>query len=88
MIENKDLGVKFAESEEEAAWYQTAEDIKQSIKVYDYRIKSAQKDLKMTDREISKKFRAGANKLIKEVKQAIVLQKEILKFVESKIKKS
>jgi hypothetical protein len=88
MIENKELGVKFAESEEEAEWYRTKEDMEMSIKGHKARIQSAQKDLKVTDREIVKRFRSGANKLIKEIKQVIQIQEEILKFIETKIKKN
>lgn len=85
MIENKELGVKFAESEEEAAWYRLVEEITQGMQVYKARISNAERDLKMADREISKRFRSGAKQVIKQTKQTILIQQELLKFAESKI---
>ena len=88
MLENKELGVKFAESQEEALWFNTAEDIKQSIQMFKSRMQRAQKDLKMKDREIVMRFRNGANAMIKQTKEHLKIQEEMLKFAESKIKKS
>lgn len=85
MIKNKELGIVMAENDDEAAWYNVAEGIKQEIKVLKLRIAKAQKDLKISSREIEQKFKAGARASIKENKQAIKIQKEILKLAKSKI---
>lgn len=88
MLVNEELGVKFAESQEEAAWYRTAEDIKQGIQMFKSRIQRAQKDLKMTDREICKRFRNGAKAVVEQTKEQVKIQEALLEFAESKIKKS
>lgn len=87
MIEDKKAGLKFAESEEEAAWYHTSENTVGGIKMLEDRIKRAEKDLTLSDREIGQKFRNGAKALIKKAKTEIEIQKEILKLANSKIRK-
>lgn len=86
MIENKELGVKFTESDEETAWFNTAENLKQQISVLKMRIKSAEKDMKMSAREIEQKFKNGAKKLIKQCKEEIKINNEFLKLAEEKFK--
>lgn len=88
MIGSKELGFKMAENQEEAIWYQTQEDIKAGIQMLNSRIKNAQRDLKMTDREIAKRFRIGAKSVIQQATETIKVQEEVLKFVETKIKPS
>lgn len=87
MIEDKKLGVKFAENEEEAAWYNVSEGIRQEIKILNVRNAGAKKDLKRGAREIEQKFKNGARLVIKANKQTIKVQKEFLKLAESKLKK-
>lgn len=86
MIEDKKLGVKWAESEEEAEWYGALEDLKQSIEMLKMRKTRAERDLKLKDREIIMRFRNGAKAVIKQAKNKIEIQKELMKFVETKIK--
>jgi len=85
MIEDKKLGVKFAENEEEAAWYNFAEGYKQNIKFLKGKIERAKKDLKKSAREIEQKFKNGAKASIKADKKSIIIQKEILEFANSKL---
>ncbi len=86
MIINKKLGLVMSENEDETAWYNTAEGIRQNIKVLGLRNNKAEKDLKLGAREIEQKFKAGAKALIKSNKQEIKVQKEFLKLAESKLK--
>lgn len=87
MIQSEELGMVITENEEESAWYNYSEDLKQQIKVFDMRIKRAQRDLKMSAREIEKKFKDGARRLIKEYKKNKAINKKVLKFAESHLKK-
>jgi len=87
MIEDKKLGIKFAENEEEAAWYNVAEGIRQDIKILKARNEKAKKDLKLEAREIEQKFKNGARAVIKANNVTIKVQKEFLKFAESKLKR-
>lgn len=86
MISDKKLGVVFAENDEEAAWYHIAEGIKQGIKILKMRNIKAEKDLKLSSREIEMKFKNGAKASIKANKEQIMIQKEFLKLAESKLK--
>ena len=86
MLENKELGVVMAEDEDEAAWYNVAEGIRQEIKMLKARNVKAEKELKMGAREIEQKFKNGVRAAIKQNKQTIKVQKEFLNFAESKLK--
>ena len=86
MLSDKKTGAVFAENEEEAAWYNVAEGIKQDIHIIKLKNVKAQKDLKLGAREIEKKFKNGARAVIKANNQTIKVQKEFLKLAESKLK--
>lgn len=86
MIENKEEGLLIAENEEEKAWYNVAESIRQDIKLLKARNIKAEQDLKLGAREIEQKFKNGARASIKANKQVINVQKEFLKLAESKLK--
>lgn len=88
MIEDKKKGTMFAESENEAAWWRTSEDISQGIQMHKMRINRAEADLKIPDRKLIQKFRDGAKAVIKQTKEVIAVQEELLKFAQSKIKNS
>lgn len=75
-----------AENDEEKAWYNTVEGIKQSIKILKLRNAKSEKDLKLNAREIEQKFKAGAKASIEANEQEIEVQKEFLKLAESKLK--
>lgn len=75
-----------AENENEKAWYNVAEGIKQDLQILKARTERAKKDLKLSAREIEQKFKAGAKMSIKQNKGIIEIQKEILKFAQSKLK--
>jgi len=80
MIEDKKLGIKWAESEEESEWYQASQDLKQGIEMLKSRIKRAKQDLKMTDRLIAKRFREGAKAVVKKAENSILIQQKFLQF--------
>lgn len=86
MIEDKKKGLLIAENDEEKTWWNVAEGAKQDIKILKMRNVRAKKDLKMGAREIEKKFKNGAKEAIKDNKQTIMVQKEILKIAENKLK--
>jgi hypothetical protein len=85
MIEDKKLGIKFAESKMEAAWFNVAERCKQTIEIHKGSIKKAKEDLKIPPRKIVQRFRKGAKTSIEMDKRNIEIQKEVLKLAESKI---
>jgi len=86
MIEDKKMGVKIALSQEQAMWFRMAAEQDMVLKQTEQRIKQTQKELKLTDREIVRDFRAGAKKSIDSMKNQLVLQKEIKKLADSKVK--
>lgn len=83
MIENKELGVVFAENQDEEAWYNVAQGIRYEIKVLKARNIKANNDLKLSAREIEQKFKKGAKASIKQNKMSLKVQKEFLKLAES-----
>ncbi len=85
MIKDEKLGIVMAENDDEVAWYNVAESIKQELVILRSRIKKAEKDLKLGAREIEQKFKNGARQSIKQYKQQVKIQKEILKLAQSKI---
>ena len=88
MLSDKKTGAVFAENEEEATWFRLAEGIRGEIKMLKMRNISANKDLKLGDREIGQKFRNGARATIKANLQNMMIQKEFLKIAKSKIKRN
>ena len=57
MIENKKMGIVMAENEDEASWFNVVEGITQEIKILKLRNLKAEKDLKLSAREIEQKFK-------------------------------
>jgi len=86
MITDKKLGLVIAENENEAAWWNVIDSIKYDIKMLKMRNVNSEKDLKLSAREIEQKFKAGAKLSIKRNKMTITVQREFLKFAESKLK--
>lgn len=86
MIENKKEGLLIAENENEKTWYNVAEGAKHEIKILKLRNIQSEKDIKLGAREIEQKFKTGAKASIKANKQSIMVQEEILKLAESKLK--
>ncbi len=74
-----------ADNEEEAVWWHQAEEGKAYIKQLKGSIKKSKEEMKMSAREVHKKFIAGAKANIKQKKLTLKIQKEFLKFCESKI---
>lgn len=87
MIETDGGKTLIAEDKEEAVWYEQAEQAGEYIKQLQRSIKKAESELKMSAREIEKKFKAGARANIEQNKMIIKIQKEFKKFCESKITK-
>lgn len=85
MFKDKKKGLVIAKDSKEATWYKIAQGIKDEIKLMQLRNDRAKKDLKLSAREIEKRFKNGAKAIIKQNNLVIKVQKEILKFVESKI---
>ena len=74
-----------ADSEEEAIWWHQAEEGKEYIKQLKGSIKKSQEELKMSPREVHQKFMKGCKANIKQKQLTLKVQKEFLKFCESKI---
>lgn len=85
MLIDKEGKTVIAKNQEEAHWYNSAEQTKQMIKLLKHRIKRAKEDLKLSARVIEKKFKEGAKAQIKADKSAIKIQKKLLKFYESQL---
>jgi len=80
-------GTLIADSEAEAIWWHQAEDVKAYIKQLRGSIKKSNEEMKMSAREIHKKFLKGARTNIKQKKLILGVQREFLKFCETKIKR-
>ena len=78
-------GTLMADSEEEAVWWHQAEEGKDYIKQLKESIKKSEEELKMSPREVHQKFMRGCKANIKQKKITLKIQKEFLKFCESKI---
>ena len=74
-----------ADSEEEAIWWHQAEEGKDYIKQLKGSIKKSQDELKMSAREVHQKFMRGCKANIKQKQLTLKVQKEFLKFCETKI---
>jgi len=79
-------GTLIADSEEEALWWHQAEEGKAYIKQLKGSIQNSKKELKMSAREVHKKFIKGCKRDIKQKELTLKVQKEFLKFCKSKIK--
>ena len=76
-----------ADSEEEAIWWHQAEEGKDYIKQLKGSIRNSQDELKMSAREVHQKFVRGCKVNLKQKKLTLKVQKEFLKFCETKIKR-
>ena len=87
MVTDLGKGTLIADSEEEAIWWHQAEEGKDYIKQIKGSIRKSQDELKMSAREVHQKFQRGCKANIKEKKIILNVQKEFLKFCETKIKR-
>ena len=87
MLEYKQGGIIITDSPLETAWFNFAENTKQEIQVLESKIARAERDLKVGQREVYQKFRAGAKKQIEQCKETILIHKELLALAESKLKR-
>ena len=85
MVTDLGKGTLIADNEEEAIWWHQAEEGKEYIKQLKGSIKKSQADLKLSAREVHQKFIIGCKGNIKQKKLTLKVQKEYLKFCESKI---
>ena len=85
MVTDLGKGTLIADNEEEAVWWHQAEEGKEYIKQLKGSIKKSQADLKLSAREVHQKFIIGCKGNIKQKKLTLKVQKEFLKFCESKI---
>ena len=81
-------GTLIADNEEDALWWHQAEEGKAYIKQLKGSIKKSEGDMKLSAREVHKKFIAGSRASIKQKKLILKIQKEFLKFCEGKIIKN
>ena len=86
MIKDKELGLVVAENDTEVGWFNMADHCRHTIKILKARDIKAKKELKMTAREIEQKFKAGLKASVKQNAIELHVQKELLKFAESKLK--
>ena len=81
-------GTLIADNEEEALWWHQAEEGKEYIKQLKGSISNSKHELKMSAREVHAKFLRGCKANIKQKELVLKIQKEFLKFCESKINSS
>ena len=79
-------GTLIADDQEEAVWWHQAEEGKAYIKQLKGSIEKSEKDIKLSAREVHQKFLIGAKANIKQKKLILKVQKEFLKFCQTKIK--
>ena len=87
MVIDLGKGTLMADSEEEAIWWHQAEEGKDYIKQLKGSIRKSQDELKMSAREVHAKFMRGCKANIKQKQLTLKVQKEFLKFCETKIKR-
>ncbi len=87
MVTDLGKGTLIADNEEEAIWWHQAEEGKNYIKQLKGSIRKSQDELKMSAREVHEKFIRGCKANIKQKKLTLKVQKEFLKFCETKIKR-
>ena len=85
MVTDLGKGTLIADNEEEAVWWHQAEEGKAYIKQLKSSIKKSAEELKLSAREVHKKFIAGCKANMKQKKLILKVQKEFLKFCESKL---
>ena len=85
MVTDLGKGTLMADSEEEAIWWHQAEEGKDYIKQLKGSNKKSQDELKMSAREVHQKFQRGCKANIKQKQLTLKVQKEFLKFCETKI---
>ena len=85
MVTDLGKGTLIADSEEEAIWWHQAEEGKDYIKQIKGSIKNSKEELKMSAREVHQKFQKGCKANIKQKELTLKVQKEFLKFCETKI---
>ena len=86
MVTDLGRGTLIADSEEEAVWGHQAEEGKVYIKQLKGSIEKSKKELKLSAREVHKKFITGCKANIKQKQLILKVQKEFLKFCQTKIK--
>ncbi len=79
------MGKGLFASPEEAVYWEQAEETKAYIKQCEGSIRRAEKDLKLSAREVHQKFIKGAKANIKVRKLDIKIKREFLKYCQSKI---
>ncbi|MCP6720498.1 MAG: hypothetical protein KJI72_04245 [Patescibacteria group bacterium] len=87
MVTDLGKGTLIADSEEEAIWWHQAEEGKGYIKQLKGSISKSKEELKMSAREVHQKFIKGCRANIKQKELTLKVQKEFLKFCETKIKR-
>ena len=87
MVTDLGKGTLIADSEEEAIWWHQAEEGKDYIKQIKNSIRNSKEELKMSQREVHQKFQKGCKANIKQKELTLKVQKEFLKFCETKIKR-
>lgn len=85
MVVDLGKGTLIADNEEEALWWHQAEEGKAYIKQLEGSIKKSKEELKLSAREVHQKFIKGCKGNIKQKELILKIQKEFLKFMESKI---
>ena len=86
MVTDLGKGTLIADNEEEAIWWHQAQEGKDYIKQLKGSIANSKQELKLTAREVHEKFNRGCKANIKQKQLILRVQKEFLKFCESKIK--
>ena len=86
MVTDLGKGTLIADNEEEAVWWHQAEEGKAYIKQLKGSITKAKADLKLSAREVHKKFITGCKANLKQKQLILKVQKEFLKFCQTKIK--
>ena len=85
MVTDLGKGTLIADNQEEAVWWNEAQEGKAYIKQLKGSINNSKKELKLSAREVHEKFIRGCKASIKQKKLTLKVQKEFLKFCESKI---
>lgn len=85
MVIDLGKGTLMAESEVEALWYHQHQEGLAYIKQIKGSIANSERELKLSAREVHKKFIAGTRLNIKQKKNALIVQKEFVKFMSTKI---
>ena len=85
MVTDLGKGTLIADNEEEAVWWHQAEEGKEYIKQLRGSIKKSTEELKLSAREVHQKFIKGCKGNIKQKQIILKVQKEFLKFCETKI---